>query len=95
MMSAIGTGLYNSALTNLSSMPGRKWGVDEKVTTAFAKLGMEFNAGVPVTGNVGLQVVRADQSATGVAWDATNQVAVPMKYGKAYTDVLPSLNLAA
>lgn len=90
---AIASGVYNSGPVNVSSAPGRIWGVQEKVDTAFAKLGLDFEAGIPVRGNLGLQMVRAEQSSTGVAWDSAAAAAVPMKFSKSYTDVLPSLNL--
>jgi len=93
MMNAIASGVYNSAPVNESSAPGRIWGVDEKVTTLYGKFGLDFKAGIPIRGNLGLQVVRTQQNATGVAWDPKAGTATPMKYGTSYTDVLPSLNL--
>lgn len=89
---AINSGVYNSGPTNQSSAPGRIWGVDEKVTTLFAKAGLDFELGVPITGNVGLQMVRAQQTSTGILWDGA---ARNMKSSTSYTDVLPSLNLKA
>lgn len=96
MMSAIAAGLYDAGLVNQASAPGRIWGVNEKVATAYGKLGLEFSvAGLPVRGNVGLQVVRTDQSSSGLAWDDAAKATQEMNYSKSYTDVLPSLNLAA
>lgn len=95
MMNAIAAGVYNSAPVNLSLAPGRIWSVDEKVTTAYGKWGLDFNIGVPVRGNVGLQVVHTNQSSTGMAWDSKAEKATAMRFGTTYTDVLPSLNLAA
>ena len=93
MMQAINSGVYNSGVVNQSSAPGRIWGVSEQVTTGYGKFGLDFEAGIPVRGNVGLQVVSAKQQSTGVAWDSVKSVAVPMQFEKSYTDVLPSLNL--
>ncbi|HJV71404.1 TonB-dependent receptor [Ideonella sp.] len=93
MMKAIGSGVYDSAAVNEASAPGRIWGVNEKVTTAFGKFGLDFDVGIPVRGNLGLQVVRTEQNATGVVWDAQAGAASPTSYSKSYTDVLPSLNL--
>lgn len=90
---AIATGVFDSGPTNQSSAPGRIWGVHEKIDTAMAKLGLDFAAGIPVHGNLGLQIVRSNQRSTGVAWDSDAGVAVPMSFSKRYTDVLPSLNL--
>ena len=95
MMSAIASGVYNSGPVNESSAPGRIWGVNEKITTAFVKAGLEFNAGIPVRGNVGLQFVHSQQASNGLAWDATAAAGKPMNFGKSYDDTLPSLNLTA
>jgi iron complex outermembrane receptor protein len=75
----------------LDQAPGRIWSVSEKVTTAYAKLGLRFETHFPIHGNLGLQVVRADQSSDGQIWDGTSTV--PFTDGTTYTDVLPSLNL--
>jgi TonB-dependent receptor len=51
---------------------------------------------IPVSGNVGAQVVRTDQSSTSnalLSWPIA--ALVPITDGKTYTDVLPSVNLAA
>jgi iron complex outermembrane receptor protein len=93
MMKAIAAGAYDSGAVNEASSPGRIWGVSEQVTTAYGKLGLDFNVGIPVRGNVGLQVVHTAQSASGVAWDSTAGAATRTSYGTSYTDVLPSLNL--
>ena len=94
MRDFLASSLYNQGVEGAEQAPGRIWGVTEKVSTFFGKLGLDFTAGVPVRGNIGLQVVRADQSSTGMAWDAVKNVAVPQSGGAGYTDVLPSLNLA-
>ena len=93
---ALGSGAYDINTVRADSAPGRVWGVQEKVTTAFSKLGLEFQAGVPVHGNLGLQVVHAQQSSSGVVWDPEALTAVTGRvYGTSYTDILPSLNLTA
>ena len=75
----------------------KNWTLTEKVTTGYSKLNIDTNvSGVPVTGNVGLQVIRTDQSSTSnalLAWPIA--ALVPVTDGKVYTDVLPSVNLAA
>ncbi len=87
----LATGLFSSRPDDLSSAPNRIWGVREKVLTAYSKLGLDFQAGIPVHGNFGVQVVHADQTGTGLYWDGTGTV--PVSGGTSYTDVLPSLNL--
>lgn len=93
MRSFLASNIYNSAVEGADQAPGRLWGVQEKVTTFFGKLGLDFQAGIPVRGNVGLQVVHANQKSTGVAWDYDANKTVPITGGKSYTDVLPSINL--
>lgn len=77
----------------------KNWQIDEKITTAFAKLDIDSTAfSVPVKGNLGLQIVRTDQSSSSNVlinlpappWGAL----APIVDGKTYTDVLPNLNLA-
>ena len=72
----------------------RIWSVNEKVTTAHAKLNFRHESGAVTThGNLGLQVVRAKQQSTGYYWDDTSNSNILISGGKTYTDVLPSLNL--
>ncbi|MBP7914308.1 MAG: TonB-dependent receptor [Vitreoscilla sp.] len=81
----------------------KSWGVKEKVTTGYLKGDVDTTvAGFPVRGNVGVQVIGTQQSATGFAVDRTtcNGGTHSCDYnsvGKShsYTDVLPSLNLTA
>ncbi len=79
----------------------KTWGVEEKVTTAYAKAQIETNwLGVPVRGNVGLQIVGTDQSSAGYRAGVGSGVVLSnpankglTTAGTTYTDVLPSLNL--
>jgi len=88
--SVLGT-YYDVDPAALDQAPGRIWDVNEKVTTGYAKLGLRFDTHFPIHGNLGVQVVRADQTSNGETWDGTQTV--PTTGGKKYTDVLPSLNL--
>lgn len=72
--------------------PAWNWGVSEKVTTAFAKLNISSERLLPIRGNLGVQFVNTDQSATGLYIDS-NGDASPVSGGADYSDVLPSLNL--
>ncbi|MCG8370116.1 MAG: TonB-dependent receptor, partial [Proteobacteria bacterium] len=76
---------------------GDTWGISEKLLTGFVMLDFDAELGsVPVNGNLGLQVVHADQEASGfnVINNATGFVdVVPVVDGDTYTDLLPSLNL--
>jgi iron complex outermembrane receptor protein len=73
--------------------------VQEKVTTAYAKVNFETSAGqIPARGNLGLQIVNTNQSSGGfqaqVGSNVTlNNPAVGFRTaGTKYTDILPSLN---
>lgn len=82
---------YEVSPAALDQAPGRMWDVNEKVTTGYARLGLKFDTRFPLHGNLGLQVISADQTSNGQAWDGT--ATVPITGGTDYTDVLPSLNL--
>jgi iron complex outermembrane recepter protein len=71
------------------------WTVDEKVSTLFAKADIDTElGGLPMRGNVGLQIVSTDQSSTAPVVDNTNQGIFTLRTdGKKYTDYLPSANL--
>jgi iron complex outermembrane receptor protein len=78
----------------------KTWSVQEKVTTAYAKLDVDTNlAGVGVTGNAGVQLVRTDQSSAGYRSSATSSVTLTnpavdlTTAGTTYTDVLPNMTL--
>ncbi len=71
------------------------WTVNEKITTLFSKADLDTEVfGLPMRGNVGVQLVRSDQSSTAPVVDNTNQSTFTLRTeGKSYTDVLPSVNL--
>jgi iron complex outermembrane receptor protein len=81
---------------------GKTWGVKENVTTAFLKGDIESElAGVPLRGNVGVQLIGTKQQATGFAvsgvCDGNTHTCTydPTTASHSYSDVLPSLNLVA
>jgi iron complex outermembrane receptor protein len=75
------------------------WTVNEKVTTLFAKADIDTEfMGMPVRGNVGVQVVGSDQSSTAPVIGTTNGSQGLGTYevktiGKTYTDFLPNANV--
>ena len=78
----------------------KTWSVTEKLTTAYAKVNIDTTlAKIPVTGNIGAQLVNTDQSSAGYRSNATSNVTLnnPASSlstdGTKYTDFLPSLNL--
>ncbi|HLA72933.1 MAG TPA: TonB-dependent receptor [Steroidobacteraceae bacterium] len=76
------------------------WTVNEKLTTAYVKVGIDTELGsLPLRGNIGVQSVTADQNALVgyVNGDTTGVAVLDVTYrneGAKYTDILPSMNLA-
>jgi iron complex outermembrane recepter protein len=77
------------------------WEVNEKLTTAFVKVGIDTELGsLPLRGNIGVQAVQADQTSDLHLTNSpipANTATVPITVvteGDKYTDVLPSMNLA-
>jgi iron complex outermembrane recepter protein len=95
-------GIYQVAAKLVGDIANKDWTVKEKVNTFYTKLDIDSTlqaTGTPVRGNVGLQVVQADQSSTAFNVDGSNCpsdvcVVRPVSDGTKYTDVLPSMNLA-
>ena len=87
--------LYNRrANSNNGDINQKNWQVNERVTTAYVQANLDFDIGsVPVTGNVGVQAVNAEQSSTGVQTFQGITLANAASSGANYTDYLPSLNL--
>ena len=73
----------------------KSWKVAEKATTFYTKGEIDSQVGgMPLRGNIGLQVINTDQSSTAPGVDTTNQSVMKLvTQGRTYTDVLPSLNL--
>ncbi|MGB8855833.1 MAG: TonB-dependent receptor [Burkholderiales bacterium] len=95
-------GIYQVAAKLVPDIANKDWTVKEKVNTYYTKLDIDSTlreTGTPVRGNVGLQVVTADQSSNAFNTDGSpcpgDVCAVgPVSDGTKYTDVLPSMNLA-
>ena len=88
--------LYNRrSNTNNGDINAKNWEVSEDVFTAYvqANINTEFGS-IPVKGNVGLQMVNADQSSSGVATFEGVTLSEEASRGTSYTHFLPSLNLS-
>ena len=71
------------------------WAVSEEVFTSYWKADIDSELlGMPLTGNMGFQVVHTEQSSDGTVASGDPAVPVPRSDGDAYTYVLPSANLA-
>ncbi|WP_431258324.1 TonB-dependent receptor [Roseateles chitinivorans] len=96
---AVGRYMSFQPTESLNYLIPKAWDVKEKSTTAFLKANIDSSTfGIPMRGNIGLQVVNTDQSSQSNYWDATlnnrNGGVKPINGGKTYTDYLPSLNLS-
>ncbi len=99
-------GLYNSGYYTATDAKlvqadrlGDTYIVNEELTTLYTKLNLdtEFN-GIYIRGNVGLQIVNADQHSVGFSTSLNRRGlvdSVEVSGGTDYTDVLPTLNLTA
>ena len=88
----VGSGAYN-LIPNLDpNVIAGSWAVNEKILTSYVKADIDTNLGsIPVTGNLGVQVVYTDQSSDGFAANGTT--VTPVSGGDSYTQLYPSLNL--
>ena len=79
----------------------KTWGVQEKVLTAYAKANIDTKLGaIPVRGNVGVQLVNTDVTASGYQAQVGSGVTLnnpagdQKSIGNKFNDVLPTLNLS-
>lgn len=87
------SGLYNQIANPNGDVAVKGWRVAEDVLTGYVQANIDAALGeTRLTGNIGAQVVRTDQSSQGNA--AGGGVVVPVSGGAKYTYVLPSLNLS-
>lgn len=90
----------NAGVNDRISDVTNTWEVDEKLTTAFVRFGIDTQIGsLPLTGNIGVQSISVDQSSdigfsSGLVEGTTEINRSVVTDGATYTDVLPSLNLA-
>lgn len=89
---------FSPSETSAAYLIPKAWSVYEKTTTGFIKGNIDSElGGIPVRGNVGVQVIRVDQSSDSNYWDNNAPAGSnikPFSDGKVRTDVLPSANLA-
>jgi iron complex outermembrane recepter protein len=90
------SGVYNLVVNPNADVQAADWDVEETITTVYAQLELETRIGsIPVTGNIGFQLVHADQSTSGTAATGVGDtvVALAVDGGADYIDFVPSLNL--
>src|SRR5690606_5323792 len=88
-------GVFHLWTKDHADISNKNWEVHEEVATFYVQANIDFDMGtVPVRGNVGVQVVNADQSSTGIASFEGVALSAPAARGGSVTEVLPSLNLS-
>lgn len=92
----VDSGIYDLIPNPNADVLSAGWGVEEKIATAYAKADIDSHVGdMQLTGNVGVQIVRTEQSSNGAAASGAPALSVkPIHDGINYTNVLPSMNLA-
>lgn len=94
VMDALGSQYYLTQRNGQSDW-SRNYTVREKVPVGYLKFNIDTNAGgIPIGGNMGVQVVRTDQSSTALQTNGDTLVG-RISDGTKYTKVLPSLNVWA
>lgn len=91
----VNSGFYNQVRNPNADVVSGNWVVNEKVNTYFVRANIDHNLnGLPLTGNVGLQIVDTDQSSTGFSASGTGAgtVTLPVAGGAEYIEILPSAN---
>ena len=100
-LAALAAGTYAVVSKVHPDIFNKDWKVKEKVSTFYGKGDIDSKLfGLPVRGNVGVQLINTDQSSTAYNVDragCTSDTVCPgvtATVGATYTDVLPSTNLA-
>lgn len=89
-------GAYKFLPNPNNDVVANRWNVTEKITRGYLQFDIDTKiGGMPVTGNIGAQVIHADQESKGNSAIGTGSglQAVAVSGGAKYTDVAPSLNL--
>ncbi len=89
------SGFYNQVRSPNSDVLAGNWEVTEKVNTYYLRANIDHNiGGVPLTGNVGMQIVDTDQSSNGFAasGNGASLRSIPVSGGADYMEILPSSN---
>ena len=90
----LASGFYTLRPLAIGNIPEKQWTVEENVLVAYAQGNVDTQLGsMPLRGNVGVQIVNTDQSATGPV-GVIGQVAGSASGGDEYTEVLPSANFS-
>jgi iron complex outermembrane recepter protein len=85
---------YDRIANNDPTKMANNWTVDERVTIGYVKFDIDHKLGsIPVSGNIGTQIVYTDQASKGQAINRGSLTIDNVTGGHHYTDWVPSLNL--
>jgi iron complex outermembrane recepter protein len=95
-IAALNSGIYTRLRNPNADVVSTDWTVKERVTLGYVQLNLDQRVGnVPMTGNVGFQLIHSDQQSKGLAATGTGNFAryLPVRDGDKYWDFVPSMNL--
>lgn len=96
-LALLNSGIYNRVRNPNADVNTKGWEVSEKVYTGWVMARLNADIGdAKLTGNIGVQVVHADQSSTALvsSGNGTSVTSALRTDGARYTDILPSANLS-
>lgn len=96
-LAAYDSGLYGFFPNPNNDVIANRWNVTEKINREFFQFNVDSKVGgMPLTGNIGAQVITADQHSEGnsATGSGGSLKSVHVSDGATYTDFAPSLNLS-
>ena len=91
----VDSGIYDLLAPQDDNLLAFGWAVSEEVFTSYWMADIDSTMfGLPLTGNMGFQVVHTEQSSDGTAASGNPATPVPVSGGDEYMYVLPSANLS-
>ncbi len=91
----VDSGIYDLLAPQDDNLLAFGWSVSEEVFTTYWKADIDSTMfGLPLTGNMGFQVVHTDQGSEGTVAAGNPATPQPVSDGDSYTYILPSMNLA-
>jgi len=88
------SGFYEKQANNSPTTMANNWDVLEKIATFHAKLDIDTKVGgLPITGNIGGQLIHTDQNTGGQAINTSTLTITEVRGGSKYWDFVPTLNL--